>query len=1064
MRIPNIRSGDPCISTGFMSNMEKISVPQRYTTPELAEINRLPMHGGEIPYADVQTALRRKREDSPWFLSLDGKWEFSLYHAPAEVPEDFAEPSCRCPEKIQVPSYWTLAGFFDKPIYTNSRMPAGFPPPPDVPDDNPTGIYRRTFRIPASWKNRRVVLNVGGAESYLEVYLNGAFVGMGKDSRLASEFDLTPFLKNGNNLLVCKVIRWSDSSFVEDQDEWWMAGIYRSVYLYSTAGSWLEDVFVNGDFDEVTGKGTFFLHTHAAFQWEDTAHEPGFFGRNETGPREDCMVAAVLYDGQNRIILQESAVLSHSFRESGYVVEKTFEIDRVQPWSSESPNLYTAVVSLLDPSGRILDCRSKRVGFRNIRIDGCNLLFNGKRVLIRGVNRHEHSMIGGKTLSMDEMLADIRLLKQFNFNAVRASHYPNDPRWYDLCDEYGIYVLDEANIESHACYSTLCRNPRWKNAWISRGVRMVLRDRSHACIFGWSAGNESGNGENHEALIRAVKQLDPTRIIHHEGELKEFWRQSGDMPEGGRREMNQLFDPMYSPLDFLRRYSENPRTDRPCVLSEYSHAMGNSCGSLCHYWELFRTMPKLQGGFIWDWIDQGLLIRGRNGKKMLAYGGDFGEKYHDSDFCCNGMITSDRKVHPAMYEFRHLAQPVKVQPDETEPWLFTLENCRDFSTLADLEGKWRLQVDGRVIAGGDIPDFASLPPQSTMRFSLPPPEEPVAGHEGYLDFRFTLRQNTAWAEAGTLLAHDQLNVTKFLRLVQSRQNCRKTTPALVAAGQRFLLRNGDTVLAVDRVTGKGTISHRGKTVLSKLFSCNLFRAGTDNDGIRGWTGQSSKPLHLWLRAGLDSLKVLECKVTKTVRPETGLRIRYILAGNDPGAKIHFQQDITAEQDGTFQIRQSYRIPGKFPSLPRVGVAAETVSGFETVAWYGRGPWENYSDRKTSAEIGKYTSSVTAMYENGYVLPQENGCRTDVRSMELTSEGNTILFTSDVPFSFNVSHYTDAELFAAAHQCELTPHKRTTVYLDLAQRGVGTGSCGPQTLPQYCLDGKQYVFTFRVKIS
>ena len=1050
----------------IMNHFENHSlrIPQMYKIPELTEINRLPMHGSEFPYADIQSAMRRKAEESPWFLSLDGKWDFALYHSPDEVPENFAENSFRCPDKIQVPSYWTLGNFFDKPIYTNSRMPAGFPPPPDVPDENPTGIYRRTFRIPAAWENRRVVLNIGGAESYLELYLNGVFVGMGKDSRLASEFDITDFLKKGVNLLVCKVIRWSDSSFLEDQDEWWMAGIYRSVCLYSTSKSYLEDVFVNGDFDEGTRKGTFFLHTHAAFRLEDTAHATGFFGANETGPSEDFQIAVRLYDARNNMILQDALSLSHAFRDSGYVAEKTFEIKDVSPWSCESPALYTAVVCLLDRSGNMLDCRSKRVGFRNIRIEGCDLLFNGRRVLIRGVNRHEHSMTGGKTLTADEMIQDIRLLKQFNFNAVRASHYPNDPRWYDLCDEYGIYVLDEANVESHACYAALCRNPRWKNAWVSRGERMVLRNRSHACIFGWSVGNESGSGENHEAQIKAVKQLDPSRIIHHEGELKEFWCQQGNMLCGGRKEINQLFNPMYPTLDMLRRYSEDPRTDRPCVLSEYSHAMGNSCGSLCHYWELFRTRPKLQGGFIWDWIDQGLLVRRPDGKKMLAYGGDFGEKYHDSDFCCNGMIASDRQVHPAMYEFRHLAQPVQVGLEDSGAPRFFLENRRDFSTLEDLDGKWQLQVDGRIIAEGSVPDFAALPPRERMIFSLPLPGGPIPGREAFLDFRFSVKRETPWCEAGTLLAHDQLDITELLHLVPEPRNGIGTAPVLTASKRTFFLRNGDAVLAIDRNTGEGTMSCKGKGVLSKFFSCSLFRAGTDNDGIRGWNGQSMKPLPLWLNVGLNALKTLECEVTAKIHPKPMIRIRRVLIGNDPRAKIYFQQTVSAERDGSFLVRQNYRIPKKFPSLPRVGVTAQTVPGFETVTWYGRGPWENYSDRSTSAEIGQYSSTVTAMYEKSYILPQENGCRTDVRYMELASADNTLLFASDIPFSFNVGHYTDAELFAAKHSCDPVPHKETILHLDLAQRGVGTGSCGPQTLPEYCLDEKRYTFTFRVKIS
>ena len=642
-------------------------VEKLYELPELTELNRLPMHGAEIPFPDQASAMTREYSNSTWYRSLDGKWGFTLYHTPGEVPAEIVSPAWNGENKenrIKVPSNWTLAGYFDKPIYTNSRMPAGFPPPPRTPDENPTGIYRKKFRLPASWKGRRTILHIGGAESYLEVYVNGSFAGMGKDTRLPSEFDITPWVTDGENLLVCKVIRWSDSSFVEDQDQWWMAGIYRSVYLYSTADVLTGDLFVNGDYDVKNGNGILDVSVQCTFIPPRITGGTGYFGNSSTGPREDHRVEVELFDGKNKSVFKEAHTVSHAFRETNYMAKFRSLLPGVSPWSAEDPALYTLTVSLFDGKGKLIECRCKRTGFRNIRIEGRDLLFNGKRVLIRGVNRHEHSMTGGKTLTMDEMIRDIRMLKQYNFNAVRTSHYPCDHRWYDLCDEYGIYLLDEANLESHGCYATLCRDPRWRNAWISRGERMVLRDRSHVSIFGWSTGNESGNGENHTAQIRAMLALDDTRTIHHEGELKEFWNQPGNLPKGGQKALNNYFNPMYPAHEVLEKYGNDPGSDRPCILSEYSHAMGNSCGALCHYWELFYSLPGLQGGFIWDWIDQGLKTRNAAGKSIIAYGGDFGEAYHDFDFCCNGMIAADRRVHPQMFEFRHLAQYVKItQPD-----------------------------------------------------------------------------------------------------------------------------------------------------------------------------------------------------------------------------------------------------------------------------------------------------------------------------------------------------------------------------------------------------------------
>ena len=1021
-----------------------------YEMPELQDINRLPMHGAEIPFADVEQALERKYENSPFYRSLNGKWQFSLYRRPEEVPEDFSSEDFVAESIITVPSHWDKESCAP-PIYTNSRMPAHFPAPPCVLEDNPTGIYRKEFSLPASWKKRRVILHVGGAESYLEVYLNGSFVGMGKDTRLASEFDLTPFLRAGKNMLVCKVIRWSDSSFIEDQDQWWLSGIYRRVYLYSVSSAHIEDLFVNGDWDTQTSSGKLYCRLHAGFDL------PSFL---PGGPDKDYSVEMTLFDGNKKCVWQENSVLSHFFRDSGYVSEKNAVLPGIFPWSAEDPVLYTLVVKLIDADGNIIDIRSKRTGFRNIKIDGGDLLFNGKRVLIRGVNRHEHSMTGGKVLSKEEMLEDIRLLKKFNFNAVRTSHYPDMPEWYDLCDEYGIYVLDEANVECHAYYSQLCRDIRWKNAFVTRGVRMVLRDRSHACIFGWSTGNESGNGENHDAQIAAMRALDEFRIIHHEGECKQLWTQGANSLRGARLKQNELWDPMYVHPDVLREYASGT-PDRPAVLSEYAHAMGNSSGSLCDYWDLFYSLPGLQGGFIWDWIDLGLLDK-RNGKNMLCYGGDFSEEVHDFDFCCNGMIAADRRVHPGMYEFRHLVQPVKVAAADAENMRFVLTSFRDFTTLADLAGTWCLEVDGNVVQQGTLSDLSAVQPGGTLEFALDIKKK-FRGRRAFVNFKFELNKETAWAEKGTLLAHDQIELTEFLELENPAVCEMQSQPRLEKGTAVLKLENGGTVIAVDVSSGRGRAEQNGKIVLKDLFSINLFRAATDNDGIRG-RYQDWKPLYQWLAAGLDDLQTQRVKVSCGGREEPFILIRRILAGKDPRAQIRFTQKITAKNNGSFLFEQDYVLPEKFPTMPRIGVVAEVAAGFEQVEYSGRGPWENYSDRNRSAQFGVYQTSVNDMYEDTYIIPQENGNRSGVDKVILSSSLCSLEITSDAFFEFGASHFTVADLFKSLHQCELKKRKETILTLDLAQRGIGTGSCGPQTLKQYALDEKKYHFAFEMKIK
>lgn len=1026
-----------------------------YELPELTQINRLPAHGAGIPYPDVESALKRKT--SALRMSLDGEWRFRLFDSPEEVSERYLEPKYKDSKwgTISVPSNWTMQGLSDKPIYTNVKMPFENNPPV-VPEHNPTGVYRLSFTLPKAWRKRRTVLHVGGAESYLEVYLNGKFVGMGKDSRLPSEFDLTPLIDpQGKNVLVCKVVRWSDSSYVEDQDHWWMAGIYRSVYLYSTEFAYFEDIFANGDLELATGEGILCVKTHLGMDIEAF--------RATGGPEKDYTVRSTLYDPAGKTIWSGETTVDRRYRIHHYRAEQTARIPKIAPWSAEVPTLYQLTVELVDAGGKVIDCRSKRIGFRNIKLDGCNLLFNGKRVLIRGVNRHEHHFETGKTLSMESMRKDIFLLKQFNFNAVRTCHYPDDHRWYDLCDEFGIYILDEANFECHANYMTLCRDPRWRTVLVERSTRMVMRDRSHACVFGWSLGNESGSGENHEAAVEAIRQLDDTRIVHHEGDLKPTWIQR-DLMFGGDPRFNAFFNPMYPAPSVLEAYSESPEGTRPAIPCEYAHAMGNSSGSLCDYWDLFWNRPKLQGGFIWDWIDQGL-VRGRH--KHLGYGGDFGETSHDFDFCCNGMLDARQNPHPAMYEFQHLAQPVKVTAEDLSAYKVRIRNRRDFTALQDLEGKWTLEINGAAVQSGRLTGFARLAPGAETVVKLPlKPVALNAGEEAFLNVDFFWNCEQPWgATPGMRIAFDQIAMTDVLPKLKSVEKKKKPVEYEIQEHKKELrLIVGKTVLRINRKDGSGSVEANGKTVVRELFDCNLFRASTDNDGIRGWNGQENKPMGQWLAAGLDALKPVSCRVSvENGKRGEFIRIAREFAGKPSYGTIGFVQTISVNADGSLKFDQSYRIPEKMPSLPRIGVVAVLASGFENFEWFGRGPWENYIDRNRSARVGAYASTVTANCDFNYILPQENGNRTDTRELAVSASGCEVRITAAKPFEFGLSHYTAADLFGAYHKEELKMRKETILTLDLIQRGLGTGSCGPQTLPQYEVSEKEYEFSFDLDI-
>ena len=712
--------------------MKAINVSRNFwELPELTQVNRLPAHSCLIPFSDSdEHGINGRDEVSPNFLRLDGQWKFHLFAQPHEaVWEDCGEW-----KSIRVPGNWTMQEVGDEPIYTNVQMPFENNYPL-VPKDNPTGVYALNFEIPRTWAGKRIVMHFGGVESYCEVFLNGEFIGLSKDSRLPAEFDISSKIQDGDNQLIVKVIRWSDGSYIEDQDHWWMAGIYRSVYLYCTEDAYIEDIFAHADLDLLTREGILNVDTKINFSWE-IGENHNYDGKTFTGPQNDYLIDILLKDGK-KDLLRRSGKISCSYRQSSYRLKTQSRLGGIEPWSAENPKLYRLTITLKDSSGKVQDQRSLRVGFRNICIKNKKLLINGSAVMFKGVNRHEHDDKTGKTISRESMLADIRLLKQFNFNAVRTAHYPNDPLWYDLCDEFGIYVIDEANVEAHDNYATICRDPRWHNAISERVMNMLRRDKNHACIFAWSLGNESGNGENHAAAAGMVRAYDNSRILHHEGELKEDWTQAKHTFRGALNKDNDLINPMYPSIDQVISCAVESRDPRPVILCEYSHAMGNSNGTLKEYWEAFWKYPGLQGGFIWDWVDQGILKTDEKGVDYWAYGGDFGESIHDFDFCINGMVWPDRKPHPAMYEFKKLAQPVLMEAVSTTEGRYLVCNRHDFMNLSAYTLSWDLQING-VSRATDTVELPEIPPGSSAAIQVPH-GQPMGriDEESFTLFRFT---------------------------------------------------------------------------------------------------------------------------------------------------------------------------------------------------------------------------------------------------------------------------------------------------------------------------------------
>ncbi|HAR65563.1 MAG TPA: beta-galactosidase [Lentisphaeria bacterium] len=1022
--------------------------------PELQEINRLPAHSGLIPYADATSACRGVRNESPWFCSLNGTWNFKLFDRP-EACDPTTEHEWR---EIPVPSNWTMHGTGDGPWYTNMVMPFECAPP-RVPEDNPTGLYQTTLSVPEDWSGRRVIVHFGGVESCFEVYLNGALVGMAKDCRLPSEFDLTDFLTEAENILAVKVIRWSDGSYMEDQDHWWMAGIYRDVFLFSTAPAYLEDLSAQGDFDPKTGAGALSVVGKINFdRGPDRKIAPA-------GPKKNYCLTARLLDADGGLLMSHTQTISQHYRQTQYRAAIDMDLTTVQPWSCESPYRYLLHVALAEEDGETLAHCAVRTGFRRVEIKDRQILFNGAPVLIKGVNRHDHDDATGKFVSRERMIQDIKLLKQHNFNAVRTSHYPNDPQWYDLCDEYGLYIMDEANLESHECYWSMPRDPRWENAMFLRYARMILRDRNHPCIFAWSVGNETGNGENFERAIRWARENGGNRLIHHEGETKKDWSQGGAQFATAATWMNDLVCPMYFHVDAMKDWADANQDPRPFVACEYSHAMGNSNGNLKEYWDLIHEKHGLQGGFIWDWVDQGILqaagtapIRDHQapaadlvaeaqsechkpgGTWHWAYGGDFAEPIHDLQFCINGMIWPDRTPHPAMQEFKHLVQPIISE------WLADSQHLlvtsrQYFLPLQDLNGTWQLQQNGEEIANGSF-DVPAILPGESAQISLNLPVQPADG-EIHLMVRFSLAQSTSWAEQGHELAWDQFQLAAPSPPAPSLQ---ALLPESLTHG-RLSLKIADGAVCEVRIDGS--------VAVTTPIELNVWRAGLDNDGIRQRSSHRERPLFRWEDAGLDALT---CVANSATPGENVLELQRIYACTASERAFVWDQQICFLDDGRIAFSNTIQCDESLPSLARMGVSFSLAAGYEQLSWFGRGPHENYPDRNAGAPLGLYHSTVSDQYVP-YIHPQEHGQKTDVRWLALNNSTDSLKISGQEHLLFSALHHSARDLFEANHTSELRPRDATIVSLDHQHRGLGTGSCGPQTLEKYEVAPTRYAFTW-----
>ncbi len=1008
-----------------------------WENPQLVSRNRLPAHACSVPFPDEATALRRDSLGSPWWRSLDGAWRFQLLPNPSAAPAGFFEPGFDAShwDDIEVPGSWPLQGY-DRPHYCNIKMPIPHTPPTVPADDNPTGLYRREFDLPADWAGRRVILRFGGVDSAFYVWVNGHAVGFSKDARLPAEFDITDVVRPGVNTVTTKVIRWSDGSFVEDQDQWRLAGMYRSVTIYALPQVHLADVFAKPSLDAALKTGQLTVVAQIGGGWEGAA-----------GYRVEMQ----LFDSAGAPVFD--AYVGQAFQPTEYDLPRVTLAQLVPAprlWSHEAPNLYTLVVVLRAADGQAVQYVSCRVGFRRIELGRRELLINGRPVYIRGVNRHEHDDRRGKALTLESMLADIRLMKQHNINAVRTSHYPNDERWYDLCDENGLYVWDEANIESHALYNRLCHDPAWRTAFLERGARMVERDKNHPSVVIWSLGNESGYGVNHDALAGWIRGYDPSRPLHYEGAIAGNWR--------GGRLATDLVCPMYPSIERLVDFAVAADDPRPLIMCEYAHAMGNSAGNLKEYWDAIEGHAGLQGGFIWDWVDQGLVKIADDGRPYWAYGGDFGDVINDMDFCLNGLVFPDRTPHPAMAEVRKLFQPLAVRAVDLSRGAFEVVSKRDFTTLGDLRGTWELAVDGSVVQRGALPTLRTRPGRADP--ILIPFSRPLVapGAECFLTLRFTLAAATSWAEAGHEVAWEQFQVPVGAALPAARSS-RGGALTVVEAEGRVEVNGPQGGVVFDRATGDlASLDWQGVRLIEAGPRLNIWRAATDNDGFKWRSDEPGKLLTRWLQAGLDRLeRRLESFSVEQAGPDRVV-VNVEQTAQAPGLEsAGFRAVLTYRIDGDGAVRMDLQVTafGDLPPLPRLGVSLVMPAGFETFTWFGRGPEESYPDRKAGVPMGRYAGSVDDQFVP-YVMPQENGNKTDVRWAALRrADGLGLLVIGEQPLQVSAAHYTADDLYAALHHHELVRRPEVIVNLDLLQCGLGGASCGPGTLDSYLVQPGAY---------
>lgn len=1008
-----------------------------WENPLVFGINKEAPRATAFPYATAAEAQQANYKQSPFYLSMDGMWKFNWVYKPADRPVDFYKSAYDVSawDEIKVPGNWELQGY-GTPIYTNIKYPFPKNPPYIAHKHNPVGSYRRDFNLPEGWDGRQVYLHFAAGTSAMYIWVNGEQVGYSQVTKSPAEFDISPYVKKGKNMIAIEVYRWSDGSYIEDQDFWRLSGFDRGICLYSTDKLRIQDIFAKAGLDGKYKNGLLDVKVDVKNLSKKTARK---------------RLKISLLDASGKVVYSDEKKLVVSKRNSTQLAFAK-GIKSPKLWSAEFPNLYQLVVELKDSKGNTIEATSTKVGFRTVEVKNSQLLVNGKYVTVKGVNLHEHHHKTGHLMDRATMLKDIKQMKLHNVNAVRLSHYPHSTEWIELCDEYGLYLVDECNIETHdmgAEYQARFdkeKHPAYRKDWhaahMDRIYRLVERDKNHPSVIIWSMGNECGNGPVFYDAYAWMKKRDNTRLVQFE--------------QAGKNENTDIVCPMYPWVGHMKEYADLDNPGRPFIMCEYSHAMGNSNGNFQEYWTMIRASKQMQGGFIWDWVDQGLLTKDAAGNAFWAYGGDLGgEKYtNDENFCLNGLVNPDREAHPGLMEVKKVYQDILFDAVDAKSGKIKVTNEFSFRNLKDYNFKWEIVKDGQVVKSNFFK--VELAPLSSKELKLDIPGDFSHGEYFLNVFAYT-SVDAPFVPVGHEVAREQFLLNEKAYVAENTVYAAALTTTETEGA--FSISSGKVKIAVSKASGLlSRYAVANEEIIEGAAQPNFWRAATDNDFGNAMPSRNDVWRHAGAHAQLVTVEILENTSDRVLIKST-----LALAG----VKADYTMTYTITPGGHVKVDVAYSTEEELPDMPRFGVMMSLPKAYRNFSYYGRGPWENYSDRKHSAFMGLYSSTVEEQYFP-YIRPQENGNKTDVRWLTLcNNSGVGLKVVGAQPLSVSALPFAPEDIDPGKsknqrHTVDVKFADEVYLALDLAQRGLGgDNSWGSYPHEQYLLKDKSYVYSFEI---